>query len=114
MGDVLRGTSGPEVVREVDPDEALTVAQCAELAHVHPQTIRKAIRAGELPATRRREGAHPRVRRGDFTAWLYAEPVDVDEPALEVPAPRPRRRAPRRGSVEALRAIEEERRSAAR
>jgi hypothetical protein len=103
-------------LRQVDPDEALTIAECAALAKRHPQTIRREIRRGALAAFRERNGAHPRVRRRDFVAWLYAEPVDVEaevEPPVS-PAARSRRRTPRRGSVEALRAIEEERRSASR
>jgi excisionase family DNA binding protein len=47
----------------------LTVADAAEVAGVHPETVRRAIRAGAL-RTAGYAGKRPRLRREDVEQWL--------------------------------------------
>lgn len=96
-------TAGTQVVLE----RPLSPRECAELAGMHYDTIRKAIAEGHLrafrPAGQRLLKVHPK----DLKAWLYGDPV--------APAPTPEpvhREGPRRpsgvGSVARLEAIERE------
>lgn len=47
--------------------------QAAELAGMHPKTVRNALEAGELVGSQRREGGHWRIHRKDLNAWLRGE-----------------------------------------
>jgi excisionase family DNA binding protein len=49
----------------------LTVAQAAQLAGLHPETVRRAIRSGALEAAGY-VGKRPRLRRNDVERWLDA------------------------------------------
>jgi excisionase family DNA binding protein len=49
----------------------LTVAQAAEVAGVHPETVRRAIRSGALGVAGY-AGKRPRLRREDVDGWLHA------------------------------------------
>jgi excisionase family DNA binding protein len=73
---------------EVRPAAAapLTAAEAAEYARVGVETIRRAIRAGELP-TAGAVGRSPRVSREALDAWI----------AQKSRRPEPRRPRPRRG-----------------
>lgn len=48
----------------------LTIKAAATIAGKHPETIRKAIRAGHLASTQTVENGWHRVTEGDLTAWL--------------------------------------------
>lgn len=48
---------------------AFTVPELAQLAGVHPQTIRRAIQAGELRAATGGFKAHARISRTDAEVW---------------------------------------------
>jgi excisionase family DNA binding protein len=49
----------------------LTVAEAAQLAGLHPETVRRAIRSGALEAAGY-VGKRPRLRRNDVERWLDA------------------------------------------
>lgn len=49
---------------QMAPPPGLSVRECAALAHVHPSTIRRHIKAGSLPAYR--FGSLIRVKPEDF------------------------------------------------
>jgi excisionase family DNA binding protein len=91
----LLGAAQPPAVDQ----RALTVAEAAQLAACHPETIRRAARDGRLPALR--VGRAIRVRAADVDAWLAAGTT------RDAPAPRasgsPAARASR-PMAEALRA----------
>jgi len=92
-----------------EPD--LTVRQAAALAGLSYWTVLKEIERGRLRAYRR-PGNRLAIRRDDFCAWAYAEPV-TPKPAVASDVDgdwrRHRERPPERGSLAALRAIEEAR-----
>jgi len=69
----------------------LTVAQAAEVAGVHPETVRRAIRSGALEVAGY-AGKRPRLRREDVDQWLHASAASVvrDSTAHVVRAPRRR------------------------
>lgn len=48
----------------------LTVRECAATAKRHPETIRQAIRAGELPSTQRKAKGTHFVLESDLNAWI--------------------------------------------
>ncbi len=48
---------------------ALTVTELAQIAGVHPQTIRRAIAARELQAASKGHRGHHRISRADAEAW---------------------------------------------
>lgn len=48
----------------------LTVRECAATAKRHPDTIRKAIQAGELPSTQRKAKGTHFVLESDLNAWI--------------------------------------------
>ena len=64
-------------------ERLLTVAQVAELAQLHPKTVRRAIRAGRLEAVRPNgPGSNYRVPEGAYGRWLDGQRAPVDpEPA---------------------------------
>jgi excisionase family DNA binding protein len=73
---------------------ALTVTQLAQLAGVHPQTIRRAIAARELQAASKGRKGHHRISRTDAEAWwrrrgggtLLGDATSADAYALQAPA----------------------------
>src|SRR4051794_21028716 len=71
----------------------LKTSAVAEIAVVHPDTVRRAIRSGSLRVAGY-VGQRPRMRREDVDTWIAANdpPWTVNEPAK----PRPRRRRPDR------------------
>jgi excisionase family DNA binding protein len=86
----------------------LSAQEAARVARVHPETVRRAIRAGELPVAGF-VGQRPRLRRADIDAWIAH-----DVPASAVARARPATRRVRPGSSgqrvlgDALRAVLEE------
>jgi excisionase family DNA binding protein len=69
-------------------DELITVSQAATDRGVCEETIRRAIRKGQIPAERRRSIGHRRIRRRDLAAvqavnrGIYC----IEEDALEIAA----------------------------
>jgi excisionase family DNA binding protein len=57
-------------------DDWLKVPEAARDARVHPSTIIRKVKSGDLPAYRLKGGHTLRVRRGDVRALLV--PVDPD------------------------------------
>ena len=53
----------------------LTPKQAAEHAKVNPITLRRAVKAGTLPAYRVNCGRLLRFRAGDIDQWLATSPV---------------------------------------
>lgn len=49
------------------------VEQAAEYANCHPQTVRKALAAGELKGGQRKAHGRWSIRREDLDAWLDGE-----------------------------------------
>jgi excisionase family DNA binding protein len=98
----------PEPLPSFPEEPDLSPRRAAELSGVSYWTVLKQIREGRLRAFRR-PGGKLAIRRDDFCAWAYGDPVVPTEriPAPET-APPGRRRRPSRGSVSALRAIERE------
>lgn len=66
-------------------DQILTVAEAAALLKLHPETIRRAIRTGELPATK--FGYRTvRINRSDLDKWVKSKGyVPTPEPEDEEP-----------------------------
>lgn len=52
------------------PADLLTTAQAADYLHVHPETVRRRIRSGDLPAYRVGPRGHLGVRREDLDAYV--------------------------------------------
>jgi excisionase family DNA binding protein len=74
-------------------DEALSVAQIADLLNVTPKVVNGAINRGELPASE--VGSKRRVRRSDLDAWLERKRVVHVAKGTTRPPPRgPRRVRP--------------------
>lgn len=82
----MMGDAEPErVSRPLSPHEA------AERARTHPETIRRAVRSGALPASR--AGRSIRVDPADLDTWLNRPPSQRAEPvARRAPARRSHRR----------------------
>lgn len=72
----------------VHAEKRLTVADAAEYASVHPETIRRAIRDGRLEVAGR-AGKTLRLTQGAVDAWLGESPASKSEMAHSA---RPRRR----------------------
>jgi len=83
--------------------ELLTVAEVAEVLHVHQQTVRNWLDRGELPAVRvgSRRG---RVRKTDFDAFLGGG-RGASKPPQDPPRPQPLAVDPE--AIDALRAFGE-------
>lgn len=90
-------------------DRCISPAAAAERASVSTDVVRRAIRAGRLPAFK--IGSLVRIREEDFRAWAFGEPVVPDAQRRPRPTPTQPRRAPARGSLAALREIEQRRAS---
>lgn len=60
-------------------DDFLHIAEAARLARVHPTTIARRVKSGDLPAYRLRGGHALRVRREDVRALLERIPVSVTD-----------------------------------
>jgi excisionase family DNA binding protein len=69
----------------------LTVAQAAEVAGVHPETVRRAIRSGALEVAGY-AGKRPRMRREDVDGWLHASGSSTVRDSTAAVARTPRRR----------------------
>lgn len=53
-----------------DDETWLTIRECSATVKRHPDTLRKAISAGELPSTQRaRQGMHL-IKKSDLDAWI--------------------------------------------
>ncbi len=50
--------------------EYLTVGEAALMAARHPETIREALRLGELKGKQRKKGANWRIHQSDLHGWL--------------------------------------------
>jgi len=50
-------------------DDWVSIRHAAEHADAHPDTIKRAIRRGDLPAYRTTQGGHWRIRARDLEAW---------------------------------------------
>jgi excisionase family DNA binding protein len=89
----------PESIRTL-----LTTAEAARVAGVHPETVRRAIKAGAL-STAGYVGNRPRMRRPDVDAWVAGGAPAIDAlvtDAVRARPPRLRRLGPQRGLGEAL------------
>jgi excisionase family DNA binding protein len=87
-------------------DQPLAPKDCAELAGVSYHTILRAIRGGHLRAFQPPGTTLYRVAPEDFHVWLYGHPVEPTASPAPERAQTRRTGTPRRGSVEALDAIE--------
>jgi len=86
MRDVVRAELRA-VMSEMKPASAgeyLTVAQAAEIANVHPETVRVWIRDGRLP--RHHAGREHRVLRTELEDFLRVTLTPPDEMSLEARA----------------------------
>lgn len=63
-------TTAPDPDQGHDPDELLTITQVSALGFGHPQTIRKRIYDGDVPAVRC--GKIFKIRRGDLVLLYEA------------------------------------------
>ena len=77
-------------IEDVGPrtEKRLTVADAAEYASVHPETVRRAIREGRLEVAGR-AGKTLRLTQGAVDTWLGDSPASRSDPTRSV---RPRRR----------------------
>lgn len=65
-----------------DIADTVSIAEAAELVKLHPNTVRRAVTSGALPATLP-GGADPkrtgrsayRIKRADLLAWYSGQPV---------------------------------------
>jgi excisionase family DNA binding protein len=84
----------------------LTPRQVARLSGTSYWTVLREIERGRLLAYRR-PGNRLAIRRDDFCAWAYGEPISPKERVETVDAPAPQRaRQVERGSLTALAEIE--------
>lgn len=63
-------TASARLVRDDDPDRALTTAEAAALLGVAKRTVRRRVEDGSLPTTR--VGRCLRFRRSDLVAFMAA------------------------------------------
>lgn len=88
-------------------ERPLSPRECAELAGMHYDTIRKAIAHGHLRAYRPGGQRSLVVKPSDLEAWLYGQERAPTDPAGRmVPTDAGRRRQDGTGSVARLEAIE--------
>lgn len=66
---VIPADERDQVVADLQPQRSLTVGQAAERLHVSRQTVKRRIRAGQLPATVT-EGGHYRVSEAAVRDYL--------------------------------------------
>jgi excisionase family DNA binding protein len=64
-----------------DVSDLLTVEDAAGRAHVHPETVKRAIRSGRLRASRLGERGAYRIREEWFDEWIDGQSVAVDASA---------------------------------
>jgi excisionase family DNA binding protein len=77
--------------RAAGEEPLLTAAAAAELVGVHPETMRRAIRLGEVEVLGY-VGSRPRVRRAAVEAWVaHGLPAPLVSPASRSTGPRRRR-----------------------
>jgi len=93
----------------------LSTAEVARVAKVHPETVRRAIKAGAL-STVGYVGNRPRMRRADVDEWIAGGAVGMDAlitaSAVRARPPRLRRPGPPRRLGEALSSLMPEGRAA--
>ncbi len=59
----------------MDGERWLTVAQAAEIAQVHPETLREWLRNGKVPGNLISRRAGYRIRQTDLERFLSGEPA---------------------------------------
>lgn len=62
------------------PNNWLTTTQAASYAAVHPETLRKAARLGQVRCVRRGEKGHFHFTRLDLDLWLGKSASDSEDP----------------------------------
>lgn len=67
-----------DVLYRADMDTLISVPEAAERLRCHPQTVRRLIRAGEIP--RVLVGRKIRLRPEDVTAWVEAHTTQRETP----------------------------------
>jgi excisionase family DNA binding protein len=101
--------------RAAGAEPFLSTAEAARVAGVHPETVRRAIKAGAL-STAGHVGNRPRMRRADVDAWVAggAPAIDalVTDGVVRRRPPRLRRAGPPRRLGEALSSLMPEGRAA--
>ena len=67
-------------------NDEITVDEAAVLTGRHPETIRRALRSGDLPDRRANPKGHYRVRRGDLATFASPEsqPYDARADAQDI------------------------------
>ncbi len=74
----VRAAVAEQLEHHAVPPRLLSVVEAAELAGVHAETIRRAVKSGRLPAVTSL-GRHPRIRAEDLAAFL--QPAAAPVPA---------------------------------
>jgi excisionase family DNA binding protein len=100
--------------RAAGAEPLLSTAEAARVAGVHPETVRRAIKAGAL-GTAGFVGNRPRMRRADVDAWVAGGAPAIDAlvtDAVRARPPRLRRPGPPRRLGEALSSLMAEGRAA--
>jgi len=59
-------------------DDEVTVEEAATITGRHPETIRRALRSGDLPDRRQNPRGHYRVRRSDLALFASPDPQPYD------------------------------------
>ena len=67
-------------------NDEITVDEAAALTGRHPETIRRALRSGDLPDRRDKPRGHYRVRRGDLASFASSDsrPYDARADAQDI------------------------------
>jgi len=67
-------------------NDEITVEEAAALTGRHPETIRRALRSGDLPDRRTNPRGHYRVRRGDLASFAAPDsrPYDPSADAQDI------------------------------
>ena len=100
--------------RAAGAEPFLSTAEAARVAGVHPETVRRAIKAGAL-STAGHVGNRPRMRRADVDAWVAGGAPAIDAlvtDAVRARPPRLRRAGPPRRLGEAVSSLMPEGRAA--